>query len=124
MEDNYYDNNNPLLFERDLLHELNPKLQFEDFDILSKISEEYDLFTAIGFPTFILEEDLNGILNILLIGELPYKLVIDNDFDRNPIEFDRVSKTIVRTKNVIGSYYVDQEIKKMNELINNGKNKV
>lgn len=124
MEDSYYDDANPCMFERDLLHELNPKLKFKDFDILNLISEEYDLFNLSNFPNVLLEEDLNGLLNELLIGELPYRLVSDEEFDRRPIEFDRIENKVVRVKEVLGSYYVDQELKKMNELINNGKNKV
>lgn len=113
---------------REILCELNPKLHYRDFEILEKIDNDsdFDLFEVADFETFILEENLDQILSRMICDWLPYRVMYDKNFEIDQVvKFDWDSKKVViLSEEFQGSYYIKEQIKKMNDRLSNGESKV
>lgn len=110
---------------RDILCELNSNLHYNDFDVLYKLDEEYDLIGTTDFETFILEEDLDGIISRMICDWVPYRVMQDKNFEINGVakyDFDS-KKVIALSDHFQGGYYIKEQIGKMNKLLNNGESK-
>ena len=109
----------------EILCELNPNLHYNDFDILQKLDEEYDLIGTTDFELFILEDDLDQIISRMICDWLPYRIIADRNFEIEEVaKFDHESnKIVILSESFNGGYYIKDQIKKMNELLSNGESK-
>ena len=110
---------------RDILCELNSSLQYSDFDVLSKLDEEYDLLGTTDFELFILEEDLDQIISRMICDWLPYRVMQDKNFEITEVvkyDFDS-NRVIALSDHFQGGVYIKEQIEKMNKLLSNGQSK-
>ena len=118
--------NNKVGIERDILIQLNPSLKWEDFEILNKLNQEYDLLGITDFKSFILEDDLDAIISRIISDWLPYHVIANRNFSLTAVaRYDSESNRIVILSDEFrGGYYIEEQIKKMNEVLNHGESKV
>lgn len=118
--------NDKVGIERDIVIQLNPSLKWEDFEILNKLNQEYDLLGITDFKSFIFEENLNSIISRIICDWLPYHVIANRNFPLTEVaRYDSESNSIVMLSDEFkGGYYIKEQIKKMNELLNHGESKV
>ena len=112
--------------ERDIVIALNPNLKLKDFEVLDKLDQEYDLLGTTDFELFILEDDLDAIISRMICDWLPYRVIADRNFPLTEVaKYDSESnRVIILSDEFQGGYYIKEQIKKMNELLNHGESKV
>lgn len=111
---------------RDILTTLNPNLKYKDFDVLEKLECEYDLLGTTDFELFILEDDLDAIISRMICDWLPYRIIANRNFPLTEVaRYDSESnRVVILSDEFQGGYYIKEQIKKMNELLNHGESKV
>lgn len=112
--------------ERDILMELNPKLRWNDFEVLNKLDKEFDLLGVTDFNYFILEDDLDAIISRMICDFIPYRVMEDKNFEITEVaRYDRKNnKVLASSDNFNGMFYINEQIEKMNKLLENGESKV
>ena len=111
---------------RDILTTLNPNLKYKDFDVLEKLECEYDLLGTTDFELFILEDNLDAIISRMICDWLPYRIIANRNFPLTEVaRYDSESnRVVILSDEFQGGYYIKEQIKKMNELLNHGESKV
>lgn len=118
--------NDEVGIERDIIIALNPNLKWKDFEVLDKLDEEYDLLGTTDFELFILEDDLDAIISRMICDWLPYRIIANRNFPLTEVaRYDSESnRVVILSDEFQGGYYIKEQIKKMNELLNHGESKV
>lgn len=118
--------NDKIEIERDILIALNSNLKWKDFDILDKLDAEFDLLGTTDFESFILEDDLDAIISRMICDWLPHRIIENRNFPLTEVaRYDSESnRIIILSDEFQGGYYIKEQIKKMNELLNHGESKV
>lgn len=95
----------------------------EEYFVLEALDEEYDILGTTDFENLLLEHDFDSVLSAIVLDAVPGRTAFTNK-DQKVVSFDKINKQIVRIEDCVGSFHIDEEIKKMNEIINHAKGAV
>ena len=95
----------------------------DEYLVLEALDEEYDILGTTDFDTLLLENDFDGVLSAIVLDAVPGRIAFTNK-DQKVVSFDKVKKEVVRVNECLGSLYIDEQVKKMNQIIKDAKDKV
>ena len=114
-------------FFRDALAIVNPNINNTEWNILAKldINYDYDILGTTGIEYLLLNGTINDILNAIVMDNVKGRTTFSmQEKEENIVGLDKTTNKIVRLYNCNGSYYIDELIKEMNKILEDGKDKI
>lgn len=115
-------------FFRDALVIVNPNINNTEWNILAKLDNydyDYDVLGTTGIEYLLLNGNINDILNAIVMDNIKGRITFSmQEKEENVVALDKATNKIIRLCDCRGSAFIDECIKEMNKILEDGKDKI